>query len=127
MSRSVDLFIQSDKTLEEVAGVLTQVTEKEVTEGSVPGTLVWSDGTIAADLRKHPYIDDGDLSFEEYTYALSARASGFKLTDTPEAIALRRVADKLRGAGMRTLLVHDLQYKDRPPALSADTSAPAAS
>ena len=136
-TRSVDLFIQSDKTLEEVAAVLKTATGKDLIEGDAPETLQWADDGVTADLRKHPYIDDGELSFEEYTYALSARASGYRLTETPEAIALRRVADKLRGANVRTLLVHDLQYRDRPPAprpstdtdtdTDNDTASPAAS
>lgn len=118
MSKSVDLFIHSDQPIEAVAAAVERLTQLAVKPGELPSTWVVAKDDLRAELRINPYINDGELDLERYAYAMSARASGNRLTDSPEAALLRAVADRLHSEKMRTLLVHDLQYKDRAPAQS---------
>jgi hypothetical protein len=65
-------------------------------------------------------MDDDDLPLRTYAWALSCRVDdGRRLNDAPETVMLRLVADGLHGRGITTLLVHDLQYRDRPAAPAA--------
>lgn len=114
MSRSVDLFIQCAKPIEEVAADLARLARVTLQPGGMPGTWSLDEGEVHAELRAHPYIDDGELMLQRYQYALSCRvASGAQLTNSAEASLLRVVSEALRKGGIVTLLVHDLQYRDR--------------
>jgi hypothetical protein len=75
-----------------------------------------TDGEVHAVLSENRYRDDGDLSLGRYPFALSARVpNDVRPHDTLEASLLRRVAQQIhRGPGWLVLLVHDLQYRDRP-------------
>jgi hypothetical protein len=116
VSRSVDLFIASSRSIEEVAAEMARLAEMELTPGPDPGTWVLDEGTVHAELRAHPYVNDGDLPFERYQYALSARVSdGARPTDSAEANLLRMVSESLRKGPYSSLLVHDLQFRDGPP------------
>lgn len=113
MSKTVDLFIESDQPIEAVASMLAAETGWPVEPGEVPGTWTMSGADQRADLHAHPYVNDGHLAFERYTYALTAQASGTRLTESPQAVMLRTVADRLRARKVPTMLVHDLQYRER--------------
>jgi hypothetical protein len=114
MSRSIDLFIESATTAAEVAEQIEQLTGLKLTAGSEPGTWSVQEGGVHAELSANQYVDDGDLPFGRYGYVLSARAaSDVRLADAPQTSLLRRVSEGLHKGGMPTLLVHDLQYRDR--------------
>jgi hypothetical protein len=116
MSRSVDLFIDADLPLDEVAdGVGRQVGSPLLVEPDGRGWRL-SAGEVHAVLSEHRYRDDGDLPLSRYRFALSARLpNDVRPHDTAEANLLRRVAQLIqRGPGWPVLLVHDLQYRDRP-------------
>jgi hypothetical protein len=113
VSRSVDLFIESAKPIEEVAAEVARLTRLNLTPGSVPGTWSLDQGTVHAELHAHPYVDDGELAFERYQYALSARvADRGRSAESSEANLLRMVSESLRKGRIPSLLVHDLQYRD---------------
>jgi hypothetical protein len=115
MSRSVDLFIDTDLSLDELAeGVGRQVGSPLAVEPDGRGWRL-SDGEVHAVLSEHRYRDDGDLTLSRYRFALSARLpNDVRPHDTAEAMLLRRVAQQIqRGPGWPVLLVHDLQYRDQ--------------
>ena len=115
MSRSIDLFIQCPKPIEDVASDVARLTGMDLTPGALPGTWSLDEEGVHAELRAHPYVDDGDLVLERYQYALSSRVPNeTRLTDSSEAAMLRLVSEALRKVAVPSLLVHDLQYRDRP-------------
>jgi hypothetical protein len=113
MSKTVDLFIQSDQPIEAMADTLGRATGWTVKPGEMPGTWTVTNGEQRADLHAHPYVNDGALTFERYTFALTAQVSGSRLTESPEAVMLRTAADRLRDHHVKTMLVHDLQFRER--------------
>lgn len=113
MSKTVDLFIESDQPIEAVAALLAAETGWPVEPGQPPGTWTLKAPEQFAQLHAHPYINDGALAFERYAYALTARVTGSRMTDSPQAVMLRTVADKLRPRRIATMLVHDLEYRER--------------
>jgi hypothetical protein len=127
MSRSVDLFIDADLSLDELAGALgRQAGAPLVAE---PDHVSWrlQDAEVHAILAEHPYGDDGNLLFTRYRFALSARVPNeVRPHDTAEAALLRRTAVKIQQSHPTwpVLLVHDLQYRDHElpsrPAPAAD-------
>lgn len=128
MSRSIDLFIRSPKPIDEVAPEVARLTGMTFTAGRVPGTCSVEEGGVHAELHSHPYIDDGELLLERYQYALSTRVpEGTRTADSSQASLLRMVSEALRKGGIESLLVHDLQYRDRvgPPASAPDDGAQA--
>jgi len=129
MSRSVDLFIDADLTLDEMADALGSQTGSALfADGDTRRVL--QEGPLRAVLSEHPYGDDGELLFTRYRFALSARVAGeSRPQDSPEAGLLRRVAEKVhQDRSWPVLIVLDLQYRDGPdPAESPRTSGEAAS
>lgn len=114
MSRSIDLFIDSDRPIEEVAADIERLTSMAVRPGDDASTWVLDEGEVRADLRAHPYASDGELLLERYRYALGSRVgSDTRLLDAPETSLLRLVSEALQRGGFPTLLVHDLQYRDQ--------------
>lgn len=114
MSRSIDLFIQCPKPIEEVASEVARLTGMDLEPGDLPGTWSLDEESVHAELRAHPYVNDGDLVLERYQYALSSRVSNdTRLADSSEAAMLRLVSEALRKVSIPSLLVHDLQYRDR--------------
>ena len=115
MSRSIDLFIRSSQPIEELAREVAQLTGLTLSPGEDAEAWVLDDGDIHAELHRHGYVDDGDLLFESYPFALSARVvEGTRPADSDEADFLRTAAEGLRRGGAESLLVHDLEYRDRP-------------
>ena len=129
MSRSVDLFIDADVSLDELAGALGRQAGAPLVAD--PDHTSWrlTDGEVHAILAEHPYGDDGNLLFTRYRFALSARVPNeVRPHDTAEAALLRRMAVKIQqGPAWPVLLVHDLQYRDHelPSRLAADSGGPA--
>lgn len=115
MSRSVDLFIDADLPLDELAGALGRQTGSSLVPEADQARWVLEEGDARATLAEHPYCDDGDLPFSRYRFALSARVSNdVRPHDTAEAALLRRVAHQIQqGLPWPVLLVHDLQYRER--------------
>jgi hypothetical protein len=124
MSKTVDLFIESDQPIEAVAALLAAETGWPVDPGETPGTWALKAPEQWAELHTHPYINDGALAFERYPYALTARVSGSRMTDSPQAAMLRTVADKLRPRRIATMLVHDLEYRESDLRPVPDAAAP---
>jgi hypothetical protein len=118
MSRSVDLFIRYDQSIQELATMVGRLMERDLTPGPGVDTWVWQDGEVEVMLREHPYVDDGELLLSSYRFALSASVpNGVRLQDAKATEFLRRVADRLHRSGdIPVLLVLDLQYRDRTPA-----------
>lgn len=133
MSRSIDLFIDSARPIDELAQEVSRLTRMALTPGPTPETWSFQEGDLRAELRVHPFLPDRELAFDRYRYALSARVSeGSRPADSAEASLLRVVSETLRKEGMASLLVHDLQYKDSVaeparsgPAAGPDTPPPA--
>jgi hypothetical protein len=125
MSRSVDLFIDADVPLEELASALERHAGMSLVAEPDQARWVLQEGDTRATLAEHPYGDDGDLLFTRYRFALSARVSNdVRPHDTAEAALLRRIAQKIQqGPTWPVLLVHDLQYRDRAQVSGADGAA----
>jgi hypothetical protein len=120
MSRSIDLFIDADLSLDELADGLGRQAGSPLAQE--PDGCSWrlTDGEVDAVLSEHRYCDDGDLPLSRYRFALSARLpNDVRPSDSAEATLLRRVAQQIqRGPAWPVLLVHDLQYRDQPPGAS---------
>jgi hypothetical protein len=113
MSRSVDLFIDADVSLEEMSEVLGRYLGGPLRPDG-DARWVFDQGELRVLLSEHPYRDDGELLFSRYRFALSARvANDGRPQDSPEAGLLRSVAGQIqRGPAWPFLVVHDLQYRD---------------
>ena len=113
MSRSVALFIDSARPIDDLAQQLAQLTRMTLSPGPSPETWCLQEGDLRAELRVHPFVPDRELAFDRYRYALSSRVpEGARPSDSAEASLLRVVSETLRKEGMASLLVHDLQYAD---------------
>jgi hypothetical protein len=125
MSRSVDLFIDADIPIGELAAELGRLTD--LTLDPRPDAPEWTleEGEVRATLAEHPYVDDGDLLLAHYRYALSCQVTtGVRLQAAPETALLRLVAEALQHKSARpVLLVLDLQYRD-PTASNAAAATP---
>jgi hypothetical protein len=115
MSRSVDLFIDASQPIDEMAAILGELIDSPFVDSPESGGWVLNQGDVQATLRAHPFVDDSDLPFTHFKYALSARVSdAIRLQDSPATTLLRRVADRIqRELGLAVLLVLDLQYRDQ--------------
>jgi hypothetical protein len=117
MSRSVDLFIAASGPVADLASTIGRLTGAEPSPGREPDTWLLTVGEVRAELHAHPYLDDGALLLRRYPFALSCRLSGAgRPADSAEVVMLRSVSDALRGEGVPSVVVHDLQYRDAPPA-----------
>ena len=113
MSRSVDLFIESGRPVDELVQEVSRLTRMTLTPGPSPETWCLQEGDVRAELRVHPFVAERELAFDRFRYALSARvADGARPSDSAEASMLRVISETLRKGGIPSLLVHDLQYRD---------------
>lgn len=119
MSRTVDLFLDSDQPLGRVADQLSELTGNQLVVSPNQTRFVMLDGDVTAYLTEHDFLDDDDLPLSEFRYVLSAsvRRPG-NIEDSPEVACLRLVNARLReSAGFPSLLVIDLE---RPDTLQSD-------
>ena len=117
MSRTVDLFLDSDQPLGRVAEQLSELTGNELVASPDKTHFVMVAGGITAYLAEHDFLDDDNLPLSEFRYVLSAsvRSAG-DIEKSPELACLRLVNTLLRqSAGFPSLLVIDLE---RPDALA---------
>jgi hypothetical protein len=114
MSRTVDLFLDSDQPLERVAAQLSELTGQQFVALPDGSRFVLQDGQVSAYLAEHDFLDDDDLPLSEFRYVLSAsvRTIG-SIEDSLEVECLRRVNAQLRSnASFPSLLVIDLERPD---------------
>jgi hypothetical protein len=113
LSRSIDLFIDSELPLQEVAAEISRITGLAAAECVEREEWALVNSELEARLAVHQFLDDGDLVFERYRYCLSVTAfDSPSPADSSEAALLRLVLDLLRRQGVPCLLVFDLQYRD---------------
>ena len=114
MSRTVDLFVDSDQPLEQVASQLSELTGLPLVASPDRSRFVLQEGGVNAHLAEHDFLDDDDLPLSEFRYVLSASVKGVgSIDDSPEVACLRRVNALLREmATMPSLLVIDLERPD---------------
>jgi hypothetical protein len=119
MSRTVDLFLDSDQPLQRVATQLGELTGYPLVALPDKSRFVLHYGPVSAYLSEHDFLDDDDLPLSEFRYVLSASVSGpGSIEDSPEVECLRRVNAHLAvSAGLPSLLVIDLE---RPDSRQAD-------
>jgi hypothetical protein len=110
MSRTVDLFIDSDQPLELVASRLGELAGRPLTAFPDGARFVLHDGDVTAYLSEHDFLDDDDLPLSELRYVLSAmvRQPG-PIEESPEVSYLRRLNERLRQSELASLLVVDLE------------------
>ena len=70
MSRSVDLFIEAEASLDDFAAALGQLLETPLVAQPDRAEWLLQEGEIRATLAEHPYGDDGELLFTRYRFAL---------------------------------------------------------
>ncbi|MGH9105986.1 MAG: hypothetical protein ACRDZX_09145 [Acidimicrobiales bacterium] len=114
MSRTVDLFIDSDQPLEQVALQLSELAERPLTVCADRSRWVMRDAGVTAYLAEHDFLDDDELPLSEFRYVLSASVKGAgDIDDSPEVACLRRVNARVRErAQLPSLLVIDLERPD---------------
>lgn len=121
MSRTVDLFIDSDQPLEQVADHLSELTGRPLVATPDRARFVLQDGPVTAYLAEHDFLDDDDLPLSEFRYVLSApvRSPG-AVDDSAEVACLRQVnADLRTGSDLPSLLVIDLERPDAGPGMGS--------
>jgi len=114
MSRTVDLFLDSDQPLELVAVELSELAGTQLSASPDRSRFQLQHEGVTAYLAEHDFLDDDDLPLSEFPYVLSAQVRGAGDIDrSPEAECLRRVNARWREAtGMPSLLVIDLERPD---------------
>jgi hypothetical protein len=112
MSRTVDLFIDTDRTLESLAGVLSEIVGVRFEPSPDRSRFVFRDGQVTGYLAAHDFLDDDDLPLSEFRYVISAAVAGAgDIGQSPEACCLRRVSSLWQEAtGLPSLLVFDLEW-----------------
>jgi len=114
MSRTVDLFLDSDQPLDLVAAELSELIGAPLSPSPDRHRYALQDGGVTVYLSEHDFLDDDDLPLSEFPYVLSAQVRGAGDIDaSPEARCLRRVNALWRdGPGLPSLLVIDLERLD---------------
>lgn len=130
MSRSIDLFIHSAASADELAAIIAGRAGLTLERDPGDGAPVVVDGAVRAVLRAHGFEAADDLVLSRYRWALMATtAAAGHLGDAPETRMLRKVSSCL-AADHPVLLVLDLQYRTSgavsPPAGAGPIAAPAA-
>jgi hypothetical protein len=114
VSRTVDLFLDSDQPLSRIAEQLSELTGNRLVASPDKTHFVMVAGDVTAYLAEHDFLDDDDLPLSEFRYVLSASVRGAgDIEQSPEVACLRLVNTLLRqGAGFPSLLVIDLERPD---------------
>jgi hypothetical protein len=114
VSRTVDLFLDSDQPLGRVAEQLSELTGNQLVASPDKTYFVMLAGGITAYLAEHDFLDDDNLPLSEFRYVLSASVRGAgNLEDSPEVAGLRLINTLLRqSVGFPSLLVIDLERPD---------------
>jgi hypothetical protein len=122
MSRTVDLFLDSDQPLGHVAEQLSELSGNQLVASPDRTHFVMVAGDITAYLAEHDFLDDDNLPLSEFRYVLSASVRGAgDIEESPEVACLRQVNTLLKqSAGFPSLLVIDLE---RPDALQPRVQA----
>jgi hypothetical protein len=122
MSRTVDLFIDVDLSLEAAAGVLGQLVGAALAADGE--TRVLQDGLVRAVLAPRP-LGEGDVLFRRYRFVLSAIVSDdSRPQDSAEAALLRGLAQRIHeGPAWPVLVVLDRQYLGGPTSSGAGQAA----
>jgi hypothetical protein len=124
MSRTVDLFLDSDQPLERVAAQLGELTGHELAPLPDGARFVMRDGEVSAYLAEHDFVDDDDLPLSEFRYVLSAAVTGDGvIDDSPQVACLRRASTCLRSI-WPSLLVIDLERRADVPSAGAEHAGP---
>jgi hypothetical protein len=111
MTCTVDLFIDSDQPLGQLAARLSDLLGQELSPSPDARRFVLRDGEVTAYLAEHDFVDDEDLPLSEFRYVLSAAVRGRgRAEESEEITCLRRVNAVLRETtGLPSLLVVDLE------------------
>jgi hypothetical protein len=117
MSRTVDLFLDSDQPLGRVAEQLSELLGTQLKPAPDQAQFVMLDGEVTAYLSEHDFLDDDDLPLSEFRFVLSAAVKRpGDIEQSPEVACLRSVNNLLRqDAGFVSLLVIDLERPDNAP------------
>jgi len=114
MPRTVDLFIDSDLPLAQLALRVGEVVGRTLLPSPDGSRFVLHDEGVTAYLAEHDFLDDDDLPLSEFRYVLSASVrESDNFEDSAEVSYLRRANTSLRQAtGLSSLLVLDLELPD---------------
>lgn len=117
MSRTVDLFVDSDQALEQVAAVIGDLAGHRLVKVPDGSRFIFDDGHVTAQLSEHDFVDDEDLPLSEFRYVLSSVVRGAGPVDKSVELAfLRRLNNGLREQTvLPSLLVVDLERPDDDP------------
>lgn len=117
MSRTVDLFIDSDQPLAQLAAFLGDLIGRQFVATPDGARYVLRDGSVTAYLTEHDFLDEDELPLSEFRYVLSVvvRATG-EIEESEETACLRRINTQLRAVdSCPSLLVIDLERPDDAP------------
>lgn len=114
MPRTVDLFLDSDQPLEQLADRLGDLIGTPLVASPDRQRFVLQHGEVVAHLSGHDFVDDDGLPLSEFRYVLSACVPyGANLDRSAELACLRAVNARLRTDGeLACLLVIDLERPD---------------
>jgi hypothetical protein len=113
MSRTIDLFLDSDRPLDLVAAELSELVGFPLTGSPDRSRYCLQHGEVTAYLAEHDFLDDDDLPLSAFPYVLSAQVRGGDIDTSPEVLYLRKVNELWRqGSGLPSLLVVDLERLD---------------
>jgi hypothetical protein len=118
MSRTVDLFLDSDQPLERLAAELGDLMGHPLVALPDRTRYLLSEGRVNAFLSEHDFLDDDDLPLSEFRYVLSACVTATaSIEESPEVELLRKINARLAtSVGLPSLLVIDLERPDTRPA-----------
>ncbi|HXW78030.1 MAG TPA: hypothetical protein VEJ84_00950 [Acidimicrobiales bacterium] len=118
MSQTVDLFLDSDQPLPQVASQLSDLIGAQLVASPDHARFVVHDGKVTAYLSEHDFLDDDDLPLSAFRYMLSVFVRPRRRAeDSPELAWLRRVNSSWQSSfGLPSLLVIDLERPDVLPA-----------
>ena len=114
MARTVDLFIDSDQPIEQVAYRLGELAGR-VPRPAPPGTAyLLGDGEVAARLAEHDFVDDEGLPLSEFRYVVSCAVRGPGEVDESAELAFPRALNRRlrQESPWPSLLVVDLERPD---------------